>query len=517
MASLLSNPASGAASAAPEIHVRMRGIAKRYGARFVLTDIDLDIHRGEVHALVGENGAGKSTLGKVLAGLVSPTAGDMEINGEPVALHAPRHALRHGVTAITQELSLVPDLSVLDNVFLGMEEARVGVRRRSPLRKRYQELVALAGFTPNPVVRVGSLPLAEQQMVEILRALARGARLIIFDEPTTVLDATQTDRLHRLLRRLRDAGTTIVYVSHFLEEVLGVADRVTVLRDGRLIRTSAAREETPRSLISAMLGRDLAERFPPKAQVAAGAPLVLDAKDLAAGARLNGVSLQLHEGEILGVAGLVGSGRTELLRAIFGADRSASGELVVGGRKLRGGSPRHAIAAGMAFVPEDRRAEGLVIMRSVKENVTMATLDNVCSRGLIRRSYEESLVEDTIRQIDIRGGGSGATVDALSGGNQQKVLFAKWLLTKPKILLADEPTRGVDVGAKRAIYDLLVQLAASGTAVILVSSEVEEIVGLANRVIVLRNGRRVTELTGKEICEERITAASFGETELVAA
>jgi ABC-type sugar transport system ATPase subunit len=495
----------------------MRGIGRRYSGRPALTAVDLEIHRGEVHALVGENGAGKSTLGKIMAGVVPPSEGELEVDGQPVDLRSPRAALRHGITAITQELSLVPDLSILDNTFLGLEEARLGVRLRMPLLQRYRRLTELAGFAPDPAAAVGSLPIAEQQKVEVLRALARDARLIVFDEPTTVLDAAQTELLHQLIRRLRDSGTTIVYVSHFLEEVLQVADRVTVLRDGRLIRTSAASDETPRSLIAAMLGRDLAERFPAKPEVAADAPVRLEARNLVAGRRLQGVSLELRRGEILGVAGLVGSGRTELLRAIFGADRLDAGELLLDGQPLQKASPRYAIRAGIAFVPEDRRREGLVVGRSVRENVTLATLDDVCSRGLVLRARERQVVEDAVRRIDIRSGGSGAPVETLSGGNQQKVLFAKWLLTSPRILLADEPTRGVDVGAKRAIYDLLAQLAAGGTSILLVSSEVEEIVGLAHRVIVLRNGRRVTELIGDEITESRITSAAFGEAELEAA
>jgi ABC-type sugar transport system ATPase subunit len=495
--------------------VQLRGVGKTYSLRPALSDIDLDITSGTVHALVGENGAGKSTLGKIVAGVIARTCGQLEIDGIPVDFHSPRDALRHGVTAITQELTLAPDLSVLDNVFLALEVSRLGVRRQGPLREHYVALTELAGFAPDPSRIVGTMPIAEQQQVEILRALARNARLIVFDEPTTVLDAAQAERLHTMIRRLRDAGTTIVYVSHFLEEILALADEVTVLRDGRLIRTAAAAQENPSSLIEAMLGRELGEQFPDKTPVRVDAAVVLEARGISSGERLHDVSLR--RGEILGVAGLVGSGRTELLRAIFGADRLDSGELLIDGSTARLGSPKRAIEAGIAFVPEDRRAQGLVINRSIQENVTLATLDRVCGHGIVHSRQERRTVNEMIDRADIRCRGASAPVDELSGGNQQKVLFAKWLLAQPRILLADEPTRGVDVGAKRAIYDLLVQLSAGGTAIVLVSSEVEEIVGLATRVIVLRQGRQVAELAGSEVCAQRITSAAFGNLDLVAA
>jgi rhamnose transport system ATP-binding protein len=518
----VTKPVEQRASALPQrssadVHVRLQGVGKTYALRPALTGVALEITRGTVHALVGENGAGKSTLGKIIAGVTRRSSGEFELDGEPVEFRSPRDALRHGVAAITQELSLVPDLSVLDNVFLALEASRLGVRRQQPLRERYKALTALAGFTPDPRRIVGTMPIAEQQQVEILRALARDARLIVFDEPTTVLDATQTQRLHTMIRRLRDAGTTIIYVSHFLEEVLAIADEVTVLRDGHLIRTAAAAGETPGSLISAMLGRELGDQFPAKALVPADAPVVLEARELSSVGRLYDLSFTLRRGEILGIAGLVGSGRTELLRAIFGADRLSAGEVLIDGTVARLDSPKRAINAGIAFVPEDRRAQGLVINRSIQENVTLATLDRVCGHGLVRSRKERQIVDDMIERADIRCRGANAPVDELSGGNQQKVLFAKWLLAQPRILLADEPTRGVDVGAKRAIYDLLVDLAARGTAIVLVSSEVEEIVGLATRVIVLKQGRQVTELVDSEVCEEQITAAAFGNTELLTA
>jgi simple sugar transport system ATP-binding protein/ribose transport system ATP-binding protein len=512
---LKDEPTGADQPAAP--HVRLRGVSKTYALRPALVDIDLDIARGSVHALVGENGAGKSTLGKIIAGVTARTAGELEVDGRSVDFHSPRDALRRGVTAITQELSLVADLSVLDNVFLGLEQARLGMRRNAPLRHRYEKLAELAGFGPDPGKLVAELSLAEQQQVEILRALARDARLLVFDEPTTVLDGAQTERLHAMIRRLRDRGTTIVYVSHFLEEVLALADAVTVLRDGHLIQTTSAATQTPTSLILAMLGRDLGDQFPPKVKPAPEAPVVLEARQLASGRRLHDVSLQLRRGEILGVAGLVGSGRTELLRAIFGADRLSGGLISLDTKAIRIDSPRRAIAAGIAFVPEDRRAQGLVTSRSIQENVTLATLDRVCDHGLVRTRLERQTVAEMIDRIQIRCRGPRSAVEELSGGNQQKVLFAKWLLARPRILLADEPTRGVDVGAKRAIYDLLAELASQGTAILLVSSEVEEIVGLATRVIVLKQGRQVAELTGSDIREDRITSAAFGNTEAMAA
>ena len=495
------------------VHVRLRGVTKQYGARPALSDIDLEIARGSVHALVGENGAGKSTLGKVIAGIVARSSGDLEIDGIPADFASPRDALARGVTAITQELSLVPGLSVLDNVFLGREQAHLGVRTTRPLLDRYRTLTEIAGFAPDPRRLVSTMALADQQKVEILRALARDAQLIVFDEPTTVLDASETAQLHEMIRRLQREGTTVVYVSHFLEEVLELADAVTVLRDGQLIRTAAAADETTGSLITAMLGRELSERFPEKTPPTDGAPIVLETRGLSSGSRVRDVSLQLRAGEIVGVAGLVGSGRTELLRAIFAADRPTGGELIIGGRTRQLHSPRDAIDAGLAFVPEDRRAQGLVINRSIRENVTLATLDRVTRHGLVDRAGERRAVEDAMDKADVRSTGPEATVESLSGGNQQKVLFAKWLLAEPAIFLADEPTRGVDIGAKRGIYDLLVEAAGRGTAVLLVSSEIEEIIGLAHRVLVMREGRCVAELVGDQICETEVTTAAFGTTE----
>ena len=509
------------------VHVELKDIGKSFGGTRALEGVSLTVSRGSIHALVGENGAGKSTLGKIIAGAHAPDAGQMRLAGEPVRFHSPRDAINAGVNLIAQELSIMGSLTVEQNVFLGVEPSQAGFQNRRALRRRYNELAASVGFELDGGGNAGTLRTADKQKVEILRALCRNAELIVMDEPTAALSRPDVDALHGVIRQLAANGTTVVLVSHFLGEVLELADEVTILRDGRLVQTVPAAGQTEESLMAAMLGRSLDATFPPKRPAPADATVVLSVRDLVAPG-VNGVSFDLRAGEILGLAGLVGAGRTEVARAIYRANRVQSGSVTVSaagktgktgdqtGGKTVTGTPRSAMRAGVLMIPESRKEQGLLLGRSVRENVSLSTLAQVSRFGLVQPGPERRTVREMLSRVDARGGGKGgqsAPASSLSGGNQQKLLFARSLLSDPTVLIADEPTRGVDVGAKRAIYELLTELTAAGLGILLISSDVEEILGLAHRVLVMRGGRVVTELTGENATEAAILGAAFGANE----
>jgi ABC-type sugar transport system ATPase subunit len=493
-----------------EAIVQTRSISKSFGGAQALADVDVTIAPGTVHALVGENGAGKSTLGKLIAGVLRPDAGELLVGGEPVSYASPHHALLDGITALQQEIALVPKRTVIENVFLGRETRRLGVVDRGDLRRRYEALREQFDLGIDPDAIVESLRLADQQKVEVLRAIVRDARVIVLDEPTAMLTADETATLLATVARLRDQGKTIVYVSHFLEEVLDIADTVTVLRNGRVVQTTPTAETTVDALVEAMLGRALAQTYPPRAAVAADAPLALRVAGLGREGELSDVDLEVRAGEIVGLAGLVGSGRSEVLRAIFGVDPHDSGRIEIDGEQVRIRSPRDAIDAGLALVPESRKDEGLHMRLSIADNVTLARITDLCSGGVVRRGREAGEVDDVLERLDVRPRAPKLTVDGLSGGNQQKVLFGKWLFRTPRVLLVDEPTRGVDVGAKFAIYELIADLARSGVGVLMVSSELEEVLGLAHRVAVMRDGRIAAVLDAATAGEDEVMHAAFG-------
>jgi ABC-type sugar transport system ATPase subunit len=487
----------------------VRGIDKRYGAAVALQGVSVQVAAGEIHALVGENGAGKSTLGKIIAGAVAPDAGEILVDGQPVSHRSPRDAIRYGIGIIEQEFALAPDLSVLDNVFLGVELGRRGLVDRAQQRERFAELAERIGFRPRSSAVVRTLRTADQQKVEILRQLVRDTRLIVMDEPTAALTRDEADRLLEITRELRDDGVTVIYVSHILGDVLALCDTVTVLKDGRHVKTSPAAEETSDSLVTAMLGRSLDVAFPTPAPPPATAPVVLAVRALSRPPAFEDISFEVRAGEIVGLAGLVGSGRTEIARAIFGAD-PCEGTIELDGREVTSRSPRSSIRRGMALLPESRKDQGLVMVRPLNENVTMAHVATVSRRGVLQRRREHRVVGDTLKSVDARTGSLSLPVSSLSGGNQQKTALAKWLVKTPRLLLADEPTRGIDVGAKRAIYDLIHGLAADGLGVLLISSELGEVLGLAHRVIAVRAGRIVGEYVGAEADEETVMRAVFG-------
>jgi rhamnose transport system ATP-binding protein len=499
------------------VHVALEDISKSFGGVHALGGVSVEIGRGSIHALVGENGAGKSTLGKIISGALAPDSGRVVLGGQPVHFHSPREAIAHGVVLIAQELSVVPALSVAENVFLGAEPRMAGVVRRRALRRRYNELAARYGFELSGAASAGSLRTADRQKLEILRALGRNADLIVMDEPTAALSRPDVQTLHEIIRSLAAAGTTVVLVSHFLGEVLELADQVTVLRDGRVVRTGTAAGQTEDSLLAAMLGASIAGAFPAKRSAAPDARVALSVEGLSAPG-VSDVSLDVRAGEIVGLAGLIGAGRSELARAVYRANRASAGSVtVLGGKSLvrrrRRQSPRMALEAGVAMIPESRRDQGLLPGRPVRENVSVASLREYSTASLLARGPERRAVERMLTELAIRTAGQGAPAITLSGGNQQKLLFARMLLRRPKVLIADEPTRGVDVGAKRAIYEILASLAADGMAILLISSDVEELIGLAHRVLVMRAGKVVAGLAREDITEEAILSAAFGAAE----
>jgi simple sugar transport system ATP-binding protein/ribose transport system ATP-binding protein len=491
------------------VHVELQAVSKRFGGVQALQGVDLKIERASIHGLVGENGAGKSTLGKVIAGVHVPDDGGMLVDGRAVHYRSPVDALRHGVTIVAQELALVASRTVIENVFLGIEPRRGPVVDARTMKARYAELDARIGFGLRATAPVETLRIADRQKVEILRALARGARLIVMDEPTAALTAEEAGRLHDTMRALRDEGTTIVYVSHFLDQVLDLAGQVTVLKDGRVVETGPAVDRTPRTLVSAMLGRSLDLTFPAKRFPAPDAPTRLAVDRLVRPGSAAEVSLQVKAGEIVGVAGLVGAGRSEIAHTIFGATRPKRGTITIDGQERAFRSPRDAIAAGIALIPESRKDQGLHMRRSIRENTTLSDLDRVSSAGVVRRRIEHKQASDSLDAVGLRRPNMSAPIEVLSGGNQQKALFGKWLFTKPRVLIADEPTRGVDIGAKLSIYQHLVELAAEGMAIVLISSELEEILGLAHRVVVMREGQVVAEFDGRTVTEDAVMRAAF--------
>jgi ABC-type sugar transport system ATPase subunit len=491
------------------LRVDVQHVAKRYGAAIALDDVSVVVEPRSIHGLVGENGAGKSTLGKIIAGAVTPDDGQIIVDGRVVSYRSPRDAIRDGIAIIDQELALAPAMSVLDNVFLGVERGPLGLVDRNEQRGLFATAAARIGFQYDPSVRAGTLRVADQQMVEIIRALVRDARLIVMDEPTAALPRIEAERLLDLTRELRTEGTTIIYLSHILGDVLELCDTVTVLKDGRHVRTTPTAGETADGLVTAMLGRELELVFPSRTPIDESAPVVLSVRGLSAPPRFDDVSFDIRRGEIVGLAGLVGSGRTEIARALFGAD-PASGTILMNGRPVRSRSPKGRIRDGMALLPESRKDQGLVMARPVNENVSIAHMGAVATAGVLSRDRERGVVGEVMRRVDARAASQTMPIRALSGGNQQKVSLAKWLVRTPHLLIADEPTRGVDVGAKRAIYELIHGLAANGMAVLLISSELEEVIGLSHRVFVVRRGRITMEIDGADANEDNVMRAAFG-------
>lgn len=502
----------------PQNLVDLVDIRKAYSGREALRGITMSLRPGQVHAFVGENGAGKSTLARILAGASRPDRGEIRIDGTAVSLASPRQARQRGVAMVSQELALVPRRPVIENVLAGqLPTWGPGLVSRRKMRQAFTSLLQFSGLELPPDELVEHLNPVQQAFVEILRALAGSARLLILDEPTTTMTGDQAELVLSLVRRLAVEGLGVILISHALDEVLAVSDVVSVLRDGSLIRTAAVQSCNRESLIADMIGGRLDEQYPPRRPPSADSPVVLRAQGIARGRMVRGVDLHVRAGEILGVAGLVGSGRSELARSIIGADRRDSGTIEVAGEPRRIRAVRDAQQLGIVMIPESRKLQGLHLDHSAERNVTLPHLNRLRRAGLMRRARSANAAREALRSVNVDTAALKAPVRFLSGGNQQRVLFAKWLLIRPNVIFADEPTRGVDVAGKRAIYDLLAGLAAEGVAVVLISSELSEIIGLAHRVLVMRQGQVAAELAGEEITERRIIYAAFGGQAVAAA
>jgi rhamnose transport system ATP-binding protein len=498
--------------------LELRHAAKSFGAVAALTDGTVSLRGGEVHALLGENGAGKSTLVKILAGVHQPDAGTLTVNGRQAVLHGPAAARAAGIAVIYQEPALFPDLTVAENLFVGrqpLRQARV-ISRRIDRRAMHDEAAAVfrrLGVPLDPGRIARGLSIADQQVVEIGKALIASASVIVMDEPTAALSAAEVDRLFAVIRTLQEQHAAILFISHRLEEVFAICQAVTVMRDGRHVLSSDLAGLTANDLVRAMVGRELAGR-PPEADRAkrAGDP-ALTVERLTREGVFTDVSFTVRSGEIVALGGLVGSGRSEVARAVFGIDRYDAGNIVIKGQKLRKASPAAAMAAGIGFVPEDRRQQGLVMGMSVQQNVALASLRELSAGGLIRAGAERAMAADWAARLRIKYGRLSDPASMLSGGNQQKVVLARWLGRNPDVLIVDEPTRGIDVGTKAEVHHLLTELARSGVAVLMISSELPEILGVADRVLVMREGRLVAEFSHADASEEALTSAAMGQHE----
>jgi ABC-type sugar transport system ATPase subunit len=492
----------------PEL-LSLTGVTKSFGGVHALRGVDFHLLRGEVHALVGENGAGKSTLMKILAGNHRADAGTLTLDGRERHFDAPRDAQRAGVAIVHQELSLVPDLTIAENIFAGREPTRfLGFVDRAKLHAGARDALKRLGLDLPTEALVRHIDVAMRQMVEIAKAISLDCSVLILDEPTSALTDRETALLFDVVRRLRERGVGIVYISHKLGEVFEIADRITVLRDGQLVGTVGTTEVTPDDVVRMMVGRELDHLFPEKS--AAIGETVLEVEGLTREPAFRDVSLRLRAGEITGLAGLVGAGRTEVARAIFGVDRADSGRVLLEGKPLRIRSPEEAIAHGIAYLPEDRKEQGLFLEMAVRANIVAASLREHSRHGFLVPAEQTRTAERMCDRMRIKTSSIEAPVDSLSGGNQQKVLFGKWLAHDLKVFLVDEPTRGIDVGAKSEVHALLRDLAASGVAVLVISSELPEVIGASDRVLVMHEGRLVGEVAGDEMTEENTMMLAAG-------
>jgi rhamnose transport system ATP-binding protein len=508
-----STRASGSAPTPPDDRqlpvIKLVGITKRFGGVTAVENIEFDLYPGEVHALMGENGAGKSTLMKIIAGVHQPDEGLLQVDGEVTVIRDPRHAADQGIAMIPQELSLFPQLTVLENMYVGRQRPRRrGAFDIAGMKSEASALLLTLGVELDLDAPLRTLSVANQQLVDIARALLKRARVVIMDEPTAALSEREALRLGQVIAKLRLDGVAIIYISHRLKEIRRMADRVTVMRDGHYVTTVAARSVSEHDLVRLMVGRDLAHLYEREPHVPGPVRLELRAFDRTGD--FEGINMTVRAGEIVGLAGLIGAGRSELAQAIFGIRRPTGGEVRIDDRPVRISTPSDAIGYGIGYVPEERLSEGLVLPFSIASNISFASLGRV-SRGFqISLRRELALAKQFERALDIRGGRVQDQVSTLSGGNQQKVVLAKWLATQPSILILDEPTRGVDVGAKVEIYKLIDKLAEEGKAILLISSELEEVLAMSDRVLVMREGRITAELSKADANQESIMVAATG-------
>lgn len=489
--------------------LEMKGICKSFNGVPALRDVQLTLESGEVHALLGENGAGKSTLIKILGGIYSKDSGDIFINGKQVQISNVKEARENGISIIHQELMMLPQMRIYENVFLGQEYKNRGFVKRSEMIEKTREMLKFFSLDLDPKEKLGHLPIAQQQIIEIIRAISFGARIIVMDEPTSSLSDKEVDFLFSAIRRLKGEGVGIIYISHRMSELDEIADRVTVMRDGGYVATEVVKEVTREELITKMVGRTLGDYYvhthTPSDEV------VMKVTNYSDGDMVKDASFELHRGEVLGFAGLVGAGRSELMSCIFGVTKKTSGELTLEGKAVSINGVKDAMAAGIALVPEDRKQEALYLDQSVRYNMTIEVLDDFLKLGRYDGKKESAIVDEYVQKMSVKLASPSQKIIRLSGGNQQKVIIGRWLAGHPKILILDEPTRGVDVGAKVEIYQIIDELVKSGVSVIIISSELPEVIGMSDRIVVMGEGRIKGVLERNEADQERIMSLATAE------
>jgi rhamnose transport system ATP-binding protein len=507
-------PEENVVASPPRPVLALRGVSKSFGAVAAVRDVSFPLYAGEVHALVGENGAGKSTIVKMLAGVHRPDTGEILLDGEPVELHSPADAKAAGIAVIYQEPTLFPDLSVSENIFLGRQPLTRGGRiDHAAVRAAAQKLFVRLEVPIDPDRPARGLSIADQQLVEIAKALSGEARILVMDEPTAALSGHEVERLFAVARSLRDQGVAILFISHRFEEITALCQRVTIMRDGRHVSTDPIENLTVDEMVRRMVGRNVEALFP-KQDVERG-QVVLQVRNLSRAGTFVDINFDVHAGEILALAGLVGAGRSEVVRSVFGIDPRDTGEVRIAGQELPAGNPAAAMAAGIALVPEDRRQQGLVMEHSIERNATLTRRRKLARFGLLFGGTERRFAEEWTKRLQTKYARLSDPVNTLSGGNQQKVVLAKWLSTQPRVLIVDEPTRGIDVGTKAEVHRLLSNLAAEGVAIIMVSSELPEVLGMADRILVMREGRITAELSRAEANEHNVMLAATGQEVVV--
>jgi ribose transport system ATP-binding protein len=490
--------------------IEMKGISKSFSGNKVLDRVDFQLLPGEVHALMGENGAGKSTLIKILTGIYERNEGTVTVKGNEVHFHNPKEAEQSGIAVIHQELNIIPSLTVFENMFLGKEltVGRFGFTKDKEMKQKTKEYLNRLGIDLDPNVEAGKLSVGQQQMIEIARAVAANTEVLIMDEPTAALTDREIEALFKVISSLKEQGVAIVYVSHRMEEIFQICDRISVLRDGQFIDVKEVATTNFDEIVKLMVGRQLGERFPERVTKIGGERFKVEG--LTCKGSFENIHFSVNQGEVIGVAGLMGAGRTEIMQAIFGYRHLDSGKIFIDGKEVTIKTPHDAIKAGIAFVTEDRKSQGLILDLSVRENFSITNLDKISAKSLISSQKEVSMVDEMIEKLRVKTSGRELSVKSLSGGNQQKIVIGKWLGMNPKILILDEPTRGVDVGAKKEIYQLINDLTKQGVAIIMVSSELPEILGMSDRILVIHEGKLAGVLDKSDASQEKIMQFATG-------
>lgn len=491
--------------------LQMLSITKNFPGLRALDQVDFSCEAGKIHCLVGENGAGKSTLMKIITGVYQPDGGEIWLRGEKVKIRGPVEARRLGIGIVFQEMSLVPSLSVMENIFVGIyPKAKMKLLDWQEMRKKTESILHEMGLSVDPRCLVQDLPLAERQIIEISKILAQGARLIILDEPTAALSHREVEKLFEIIKKLKSQGKAVIFISHRLKEILEIADLITVLKDGKKVGTLSKDEATEEKLIQMMVGRQFSDLFPPRYSGGCPEEVVLKVENLSVGNSVHDVSFSVEKNKILGIGGLEGQGQSDLLRALFGIEKIKNGKVILEGKEIFVRSPEEAKRNGIAMVPEDRQREGVFLLRSVRENLTIATLEQRQTLSIINIKEENKELQEIVKELNIKVVNSDQEVSSLSGGNLQKVIIGRWLIAKPKVFILLEPTRGVDVATKSQIYFLLRRLANEGVAIIMYSSDMMELIGLCDQVLIMYEGRVVALLEGEQINEESIMSTAVG-------